>query len=495
VLSYAGRSFSTAWASPRAHHPPPSFDHPPTTTSQDSPSRVRDGAPGSSLNSGLLAMLYTDDSPLALRPRNRDKLVSLVSAVDAASLAASPASTLSKDDGAWKRWVAYTAEMGTSPWRTDVRANSGVDDIGHRRETLLLAGFLMWVYRRMRPRCRTDRAPKPQSAFNVVLAVRRVHKRADFIMASTHRVVAVLRALLRQYIVDHGPEALLPRRKEPLHAGILRRIRLLAPGTRIGRRVLDWGAPFFVMIWAVLTVGLAAGFRKCELAVANGAAFGTTDLSRAHLTWRIGGVDYAVLTPELFSVLCSTDFAVLRPIPTKNDAFGDIFGTEPIWLPVDRTEPTNAAMALAALELAFPVAPSKRRSTPLFCVDLALTALVYSVIDAVLRAILVWIVADPSAYSVHSLRIACATALLEEGASYTEIQAFCRWQTNASVALYARMSPDFYGKWVRKIACAEPSAISATRLPTIDGDDVAAFLSAAGLGEGAVINVVTADDN
>jgi hypothetical protein len=57
------------------------------------------------------------------------------------------------------------------------------------------------------------------------------------------------------------------------------------------------------------------------------------------------------------------------------------------------------------------------------------------------------------------------------------------------------MSPDFYGKWVRKIACAEPSAISATRLPTIDGDDVAAFLSAAGLGEGAVTNVVTADDN
>ena len=79
-------------------------------------------------------------------------------------------------------------------------------------------------------------------------------------------------------------------------------------------------------------------------------------------------------------------------------------------------------------------------------------------------------------------------------ARHPEIQAFCRWQTDASVALYARMSPEVYGKWVRRIACAKPSAISASRLPTIDGDDVAAILDAAGLGENATLAVVADDD-
>ena len=62
------------------------------------------------------------------------------------------------------------------------------------------------------------------------------------------------------------------------------------------------------------------------------------------------------------------------------------------------------------------------------------------------------------------------------------------------MALYAHIGPELYGVWVRRIARAEPASISATRLPVIDGDDVATFLDAAGLGQGGTFAVV-ADDN
>jgi hypothetical protein len=149
----------------------------------------------------------------------------------------------------------------------------------------------------MSPRRRAGPAPKPQSALSVVHAVRRVHKRADFIMVPRRRVLVVLKAPLWRCIVECGPEALLPRRKEPLYAGIMRRIRLLPHGSRVGRRLLKWPASFFVSVRWLLALGLTAGFHKNKLSLPNGAEFDATRMSRAHFGVLIGGIDIAAPTP------------------------------------------------------------------------------------------------------------------------------------------------------------------------------------------------------
>jgi hypothetical protein len=436
----------------------------------------------SSASAAAVASLLADKSPLALRPRNPETLIDIVTAVDTAGAEQGAASTLLKDNGAWRRWEAYCAELGTSPWRTDALANSGADDLGYRRESTLLAGFVVWVYERMMPRRRADMAPRPQSALNVVLAVRRVHKRRDIIMVSSRRVIAVVRVLLRRYVTLHGPEALLPRRKQPLHAGLLRKIRNIAAGTMIGRRPLDWTAPFFVSIWALLAVGLSAGFRKHEVSQANGTSHDKSRMSRASLVWRIAGRLIRAPTVAMLRALARTDFAMLTPMPTKNDPFGDIYGNQPIYLPWDPSEPTNAAAALVELELMFPVAADARKATPLFVTGAGLEPITHSLIDAVLRWLLLCIMSleEAELYSVHSLRIACASALHMMGASHQQIQAFVRWQSLEAVTLYARIDPAVYGDWVRRIARAEPSPVAVAQLPALDWDDVAAGLGADG---------------
>lgn len=43
-------------------------------------------------------------------------------------------------------------------------------------------------------------------------------------------------------------------------------------------------------------------------------------------------------------------------------------------------------------------------------------------------------------YSWHSMRIFLATMLLESGASFAQIRALCRWQTDDSILIYARLN-------------------------------------------------------
>ena len=50
------------------------------------------------------------------------------------------------------------------------------------RESDLLCGFLIWCYDLISPRAKTDSAPRPQSAYNIVASVRRVHKRRNVTM-------------------------------------------------------------------------------------------------------------------------------------------------------------------------------------------------------------------------------------------------------------------------------------------------------------------------
>ena len=46
-------------------------------------------------------------------------------------------STNRGDDGHWRAWEVVCKRLGTSPWRTDMASNSGLDVEGHQEEVFL----------------------------------------------------------------------------------------------------------------------------------------------------------------------------------------------------------------------------------------------------------------------------------------------------------------------------------------------------------------------
>ena len=73
-------------------------------------------------------------------------------------------STLRQDAGHWRAWERACAYLGTSPWRTDVLANSGADPEGHAEEVYLMCMALILMYGWMKPRSNSDPAADPRSA-------------------------------------------------------------------------------------------------------------------------------------------------------------------------------------------------------------------------------------------------------------------------------------------------------------------------------------------
>ena len=187
-----------------------------------------------------------------------------------------PTGTLKVDHLAWGRWCEFCLEMKTSPWRTDQPANTGADPAGFQREAKLLCAFLLWVYNRIQPRSKADPAPKPESAYNIVCAVRRVHRRNNISMVSCTQLSAVLKGLTASFIIEHGAEALLPTRRQPLGPHLLRQLLGGVPATQTGQRLgsqrLDWAAPLFQSLGAMFALAGSTGFRKAEVALPSGCA-------------------------------------------------------------------------------------------------------------------------------------------------------------------------------------------------------------------------------
>ena len=77
-------------------------------------------------------------------------------------------------------------------------------------------------------------------------------------------------------------------------------------------------------------------------------------------------------------------------------------------------------------------------------------------------------------YSWHSMRIYRACALLAAGASVHTIQALCRWQTEESLAIYARLNPAAHSLWLRKSLHADVSSVTTTAIEgiTLTSEDI-----------------------
>ena len=490
TISAAGREKATGARRPRAPEAEaprgvaqrgPHFVSPRPDPTSDGRDRKRTSTRPAQLASmraqELAERLEADNSTLALRPRDPSALVSLCAAhVEAAQQAHAP-STLDKDATPWRRWEDYCSEMGTPP----LRAGTSIlgDPAGIEREAILQSGFLLYLATVVLPRSRSAPAAKPQSLFDNLLAVRRVHQRLLIDFRIQRGAASMLKAQVRAFVKANGPCALIPARKEPLDAPRLRAILSLPNGLRIAGRVLDWDSYFFKTFRALLCTGLAAAFRKAELCLPDDAPFALGMLSVASVSWVIAGQAVCAPSIEALRGLTLGDFCVLAPPICKNDPFGLHFGTKPIWLPVSRDK-VNAARAVADMFAAGGRYPGEPTATPLFRADAEGTPLRHALVDRTFADLVraAFPGSDASRWSMHSLRIGAACALLAARASHALIQALCRWRSAKSIDIYARLGPSDYGRYVEAIEQQAVDAVTAQRVGEVrlDYDDIVAAL-------------------
>ena len=88
--------------------------------------------------------------------------------------------------------------------------------------------------------------------------------------------------------------------------------------------------------------------------------------------------------------------------------------------------------------------------------------------------------AQAAQYSWHSARIYLACALLDAGASSGQIQAMCRWLSEESLHIYARMNETTYSYWLSRAMTARVDSVRTTslraRIPDIDDAQLAGQL-------------------
>ena len=351
---------------------------------------------------------------------------------------------------AWKHWSAWATYLGISPWRFDTEANAGRSETGRQREAFILAGGLRFIYQRMRPRSHAAPAAQPQSALNVLLAVRRAHRDRGHPMVAMPLVGAVLRGIMRDHRTEHGDDSLEPRRKEPFTPAMLE--KLTSPsldGLDLGAgQTLNWRSPLGVSLFALICTLSECGFRKAEISQTSAEDDTRPIARRVSLSFRIGGILHTNPSAELLGKLQAGDMAILKPPASKADQFGLIWASSPIYL-AWRATPRNACQALAAMVGRQPLTDADLPRVPLFSVD-GRAPFVGRRLDTMLRRMLETFLTPAVAkqYSWHSFRIYLACALLAAGASTGQILALVRWLTEASLHIYARLDATVYSDLV-----------------------------------------------
>ena len=134
------------------------------------------------------------------------------------------------------------------------------------------------------------------------------------------------------------------------------------------------------------------------------------------------------------------------------------------------------------------VSAEARASTPLFSPGGGKAFTGYA-LDSTLQALLRSFLppAKAALYSWHSARIYLACALLAAGASPGQIQALCRWVSEQSLHIYARLNETTYSYWLRRAMVAPVNSTRTTSLvaqiPPTDDDDVVRGLLGLNLAE------------
>ena len=371
---------------------------------------------------------------------------------------------------------------GTSPVRPDA---FGLTAFERQREIFLFVNSFGLIHTRMRPKSNKNTHSMPSSVWTVILVVYRVMARMGISLVPETSVQLALQGANRLYLETHGPDSMLPDRKNPYSLEDIAALWALARGTIVAGRHFDWYAPFCVSWWVALQIMRATGFRKAEvtlvaadaeeqLTTETGVHFG---LSFAYIVWHIDGA--LVTCPSVNSVAQLDNLAVrdsvgVKPCCCKNDQLGEIF-TNLIWLPWG-LEFDNVAKALVALMRTFHVTPHLRAKTFLFPADLGLTHISPYHFNKVHQSIFVIFVGEKRALSLygHSGRIELACRMLAAGESPAVIRASLRWLSDDALKVYARLTRESSLAISRRATAQRADSVQISSLPTFDADEAMA---------------------
>jgi len=407
-------------------------------------------------------MSLASDKPWALRPSDPARLTSMLSATMRLFEKAAPTTTLGQEASNWKYWTRWCTGWNTPPIRPHVRELSAAD---YQVEVAFWGAAIAEIHAEMPSRCGVVGEAKPQSALAVLRGVRRAHRRLQIETVPLTAAVQATDGILREYLEVHGPEALIPERKEPLANSMVHALIHMPNGTKLGQRVLDWSAPFFSSLRSIYSSLAQTGMRKSEVSLHESVTFGLQHLSLANVVWSIGERLISAPTPEDFANITSDDYALLRPPPCKSDQFSLHWGASTIYLRYSATDPICAARDLMHEELRRRVPEARRRHVPLFAMPDG-KPWRHGILDRIFHAMMVVVVGPERAgrYSMHSWRIYLACALLAAGASDGTIQAMLRWRSDDALRIYARINDVDYADWLGKAAAARVSSVRTTSL-------------------------------
>ena len=360
-------------------------------------------------------------------------------------------------------WKPYCDTQNTSTVRPDVRSLEW-DEI--QLEEAWWAGAIPFIQKLMPNQQGVVGAALPQSILKVVRNIRRAHGRMHIQTVSLAPCVRATDGLLKEFLLEHGPLALIPKRKEPLTNEEIARI--FAYSGPVGRarspQVLDWDSPDYSSLRAMFHTLAQTGMRKGEVSLPANARFDKSRLSMLNVRWSVGGVIYDELTPALYERLrVEGGYALLRPPPSKADPFSLHWGPCTIYLRFDAVETINAARELAREELRRKVPLAERESAPLF-VNASGGAWRHAALAKVFDDIVVAVCGEARAkqLSMHSWRVYLACALLAKGASFATIQTMLRWRSEDALRIYARINNFVYADWLSSVQGASVSSVRTT---------------------------------
>ena len=408
-----------------------------------------------------LKRLLGDTSRYALKPAAASRLAHMCGAVH--DVTWDNAGSKAKLDSNMKLWRTYCEGLNTPCWRpgeADLTAQE------REREAILAANFLPYALTVMRGRRGCAQA-KPASAYKAYLGVRKAHAKRTVELPSTKLVWQMCKRLNAKHLNEFGAQSLIVKRKQPFTKVIL---HALLSSTDKG--ALDLTVPAVAAAFRAFVATLRqTGMRKSELALAAGVAFTHALATRSHLQWCLRGIIYADPPPDLLRHPRVGDYAILIPPPSKADPYGEVWGALPIYLHHSPTDPDAAFGHLATLELTVPAVGQQRRMVPLISADNK-RPLATGQLDSMLQLILRRLIGkvNASKYSWHSARIYLACSLLAAGASHAQIQALCRWQTEDSLRVYARLNPSSYDKLLSRAASAQVESVSVGSLPPLSSE-------------------------
>ena len=399
--------------------------------------RRRGASTETGLGKGVYALRPVDDGIL---PRMQQELRGL-------HMEAQNERTLAKDMGHWNLyWEPICALFNTSSIRDAPGAATGTDVDAQEADIQLLCFALIMIMILMPAKKKVSPGAKPQSGFNVLLAIRRIHTVLGVMLVSLKYVRMTLRGLLQRFVRVHGHEALLPDRKWPLPFEVFIGLIQLRQ-VKFGATVWHADSLFGLSTIAALCLLYASGFRKAEI-TDHGA--GLSYLTRSSVIWIIGGQRYKSPNAAVLMSAGQGDYAEVWPRQSKCDFTGEVWGAFATFHHFS-TEEGNAFRALRALEIERPVHGDARVTFPLFCEDdgsPVSETRAARLMDAMLLVIMP--AAMATHYTWHSLRHSLATRLRKAGCPADKIMQFCRWQTIESLRTYAQLDASQYRIWHEK---------------------------------------------